>query len=87
MNRARTAANKMLGNGWFTSRSLSSLMGISHFEAAQAIQSVRRSPYYETEEEIKAGLVHVKVTAVDGHSVLTAKNNDVLHTAPLGAPV
>lgn len=66
MSRARTVANHMLGKGWFTADMLGRELNVPNFTASQALQCIRRSPCYDTEERREDGLVYTKVTAIDG---------------------
>lgn len=66
MNRARETAKKMLGKGFLSCIDVAQMMGFDNCTASQAMQAVRRSSYYDTEEQKEGYRVYVKVTAVLG---------------------
>ena len=65
-NRSQKAAEVMIGNGWFDAIRLSSEMSMTSYVASQTLQSIRRSPKFETEEERRGKMVFVKVTRIFG---------------------
>jgi hypothetical protein len=74
MSRARTVATFMLGKGWFTADMLGRQLNVPNFEASQAMQCIRRSPCYTTEERREDGLVYTMVTAIDGFAAPTRED-------------
>jgi hypothetical protein len=86
-NRSKTAAKLMNGKGWYGAKRLSEEMKITGFIASQTIQSVRRSPKYQTEEDFRDGKAFVKVTRIYGNEMKVSKETVFYRAVVFGEPI
>ena len=66
MSQTMETAKHMLGNGWYDRTKLADELNLNRFTAAQLMQRIRRSSYYDCEDRKVGGIVYVRVVAVRG---------------------